>query len=72
MSFAGFATLSSGRLIQVTINWTHRRLMLVPGLLVQLLQLLWPGVLGEELRLQLVVSLEVSLHLAEGFQVSGR
>ena len=70
MSFAGFATLSSGRLTQVTL--THRRLMLVPGLLVQLLQLLWPGVLGEELRLQLVVSLEVSLHLAEGFQVSGR
>ena len=72
MSFAGFATLSSGRLMQVTINWTHRRLMLVPCLLVQLLQLLRPGVLGEELRLQLVVSLEVSLHLAEGFQVSGR
>ena len=72
MSFAGFATLSSGRLMQVTINWTHRRLMLVPSLLVQLLQLLRPGVFGEELRLKLVVSLEVSLHLAEGFQVSGR
>ena len=72
MSFAGFATLPSGRLMQVTVNWTHRQLMLVPGLLVQLLQLLRPGVLGEELRLQLVVSLEVSLHLAEGFQVSGR
>lgn len=72
MSFTGFATPSSGRLTQVTINWTHRRLMLVPGLLVQLLQGLWPGVLGEELRLQRVVSLVVSLHLAEGFQVSGR
>ena len=72
MSFAGFATPSNERLIQVRINWTYRQLMFIPGLLVQLLQRLRPGVLCEEVRLQSVVGLVVSLHLAEGFQVSGR
>ena len=46
--------------------------MFIPGQLVQLLQRLRSGVLGEEVRVESVLGLVVRLHLAERYQVTGR
>ena len=46
--------------------------MFIPRLVIQLLHWLTPRILCEEFGLQLVFGFVVSLHLAEGYQVTGR